>query len=334
MKLTRYENNPILQPLPGSSWENLCVCNPGAWYDGEQVHLLYRAAPEGDEHPIYFGLATSSNGKDFERSGPDPVFGPLDGTFEGGCVEDPRIVQFGDTYFVTYATRAYRPGAYYRGTIPLNHYTPDFPPEAPRAIRENLTRSALAATRDFKSWHRFGPITPAAQDDRDVLLFPERVDRLFVMLHRPSEWVGVDYDCSAPSIWLSFSDDLLSWRKDHLLATPEADWESKKIGGCTPPLRTEHGWLMLYHGVDESQAYHVGAMLLDIENPLKILGRTAEPILSPEMEYEREGLVPNVVFPCGNVVINGVLHVYYGGADRCCALATARLDELVDHLRG
>jgi len=332
MKLERYVGNPILEPVPGSSWESVCACNPAAWYDGEEVYLLYRGAPEGDEHPIYFGLATSTDGRRFERCGTEPVFGPCEGTFEGGCVEDPRIVKFDDTYFVTYATRAYLPGAYYQGKIPLNHHNPDFPPEAPLAIRENLTRSALAATRDFKAWHRFGPITPATEDDRDVILFPEQVGGLFVMLHRPAGWVGEGYGCGKPSIWMSFSDDLLSWRKDHLLAVPEAEWEAEKIGGSSPPIRTERGWLMLYHGVDANHAYHVGAMLLDLENPLKILGRTAEPILSPEMPYEKEGLVPNVIFPCGNVVIDGVLHVYYGGADRCCALATAPLDELVDHL--
>ncbi len=251
MKLERYDGNPILEPVAGSSWEDLCACNPAAWYDGEKVYLLYRGAPEGDEHPIYFGLATSRNGRDFERDGSDPVFGPCEGTFEGGCVEDPRIVRFGDTYFVTYATRAYLPGAYYRGTIPLNHFNPDFPAQAPLAIRENLTRSALAATKDFRTWHRFGPITPATEDDRDVILFPEQVDGLFVMLHRPAGWLGEGYGCEKPSIW---------------------------------------------------------------------------------MPYEKEGLVPNVVFPCGNVVIDGVLHVYYGGADRCCALATVPLDALVDHL--
>jgi predicted GH43/DUF377 family glycosyl hydrolase len=333
MKLERYENNPILEPVPGSDWESVCTCNPAAWYDGKRVYLLYRGAPEGDEHPIYFGLATSTNGRDFERDPANPVFGPCEGAFDGGCVEDPRIVQFGDTYFVTYATRAFYPAAYYRKIFPLNHFNPDMPPEAPLAIRENLTRSALAATRDFKTWYRFGPITRATEDNRDVIIFPEQVGGRFVMLHRPAEWVGEEYGCNQPSIWLSFSDDLLAWHEDHLLAVPEADWEGGKIGGSAPPLRTEHGWFMLYHGVDRNKAYHVGAMLLDLENPLKILGRTPEPILSPEMPYECEGLVPNVVFPCGNVVIDGVLHVYYGGADRCCGLATAPFDELVDSLR-
>lgn len=334
MKLVRYEGNPILGPVPGSDWENICATNPGAWYDDGQVHLLYRGGPDTDEHPIYLGLARSVDGFHFERVSARPVFGPDPGSFDGGCVEDPRIVKFDGTYFVTYATRMFPPAAYWRKLkeLTLTAYTPLLPPEAPVAARENLTRSALAATRDFKTWHRLGPITPASVDDRDAILFPERVGGRFALLHRPVSWVGPRYGCAKPSIWIALSDDLLIWPDDQILAQPHFAWESAKIGGSTPPLRTEKGWLTLYHGVDGNQVYRVGAMLLDLEDPRRVLARLPEPILEPERSYERAGLVPNVVFPCGNVVIGDRLFVYYGGADTCCCVATVGLRELVDEL--
>ena len=187
MKLTRYEKNPIISPTPGSDWADFCTCNPAAWYDGEQVHLLYRAAPKSDEHPIYFGYATSRDGVHFESVGDGPVFGPAPGHFDGGCVEDPRLIKFGDTYFVTYAARMFYPGAYWTG-MALNHYNPPMPEEAPLAVRENLTRTGLAATKDFKEWYRLGPITAADVDNRDVILFP-RKDKRRIFYDAPPRFV-------------------------------------------------------------------------------------------------------------------------------------------------
>lgn len=329
MKLKRYSGNPIIEPRPGSDWENVCACNPGAWYDGNRVYLLYRAGPDTPQHPIHLGLAESANGYDFQRVSDRPVFSPCPGHFDGGCIEDPRIVRFGDTYFVTYAARMFFPGAYWNPR-PLNAFNPSFPPEAPVAARENLTRTGLAATKDFRTWYRMGPITPADVDDRDAILFPAKAGGQFAMLHRPASWVGPAYGCERPSIWLSLSDDLPHWRHSQLLAQPVADWECAKIGGNAPPIRTDRGWLMLYHGVDERQVYRVGAMMLDLDDPHRILARTPEPILEPETPYERKGLVANVAFPCGNVVIGDTLFVYYGGADTVCAVATAPLKDLVD----
>lgn len=325
MKLQRYENNPIIQPVPGT-WEDICTCNPAAWYDGTKVSLLYRGGKDCDEHPISFGLAESADGFNFKRVSDQPVFGPSENGWDAGCIEDPRIVKFGEDYLVTYAARMFPPAAYWRKKFPLNAFNPPLPAEAPLAARENLTRSGFALTRDFHKWHRLGPVTPADADDRDAIIFPEKIGDEFVMLHRPATWG------KKPSMWLSFGEDLLSWREEHLLAEPAFDWECRKIGGSTPPIKTDRGWLTLYHGVDENIVYRVGAMMLDLEDPLKILGRAPEPILEPETDYERVGLVPNVVFPCGNVVIGDTLFVYYGGADKVCCVATCNLNELVDYV--
>jgi beta-1,2-mannobiose phosphorylase / 1,2-beta-oligomannan phosphorylase len=332
MKLKRYDRNPILSPLPDSPWESACTCNPTAWYDGKKVRLIYRAGPDNDIHPIYLGLAESTDGYSFRRVGNQPIFGPSENGFDAGCIEDPRIIKLGDVFFMTYATRLAPPGPYWKKTMPLNAYIPEYlrNGSAPAATRWNLTRGGLAVTQDFHKWLRLGPITDAAVDDRDVIIFPEQVGGRFAMLHRPGSWHGPEYGCAKPSIWLSFSNDLLSWSNNHLLAQPAYDWESNKIGGNAPPIRTPKGWLTLYHGVDDDFTYRVGAMMLDLNDPRKILGRTREPILEPEDACEREGLVKNVVFPCGNVVIGDTLFVYYGGADTHCCVATAPLAELAD----
>ncbi len=332
MKLERFDGNPILVPDRRRRWEGACVTNPGAWYDGRTVHLLYRAGPDTDAHPIYFGLARSRDGLHFKRVSKRPVFGPSADGFDAGCVEDARLVKFDGAFAVVYAARAFPPGAYWRKNIALTAHNPPLPAEAPAAARLNLTRSGLALTRDFKTWHRLGPITGPTVDNRDAILFPERVGGRYVLLHRPAGWVGRSYGCARPSIWISFAGDLLDWTAHELLASPVYAWEALKIGGSTPPIKTPRGWLALYHGVDEDHVYRVGALLLDLRDPRRILARTPEPILEPEMPYEREGLVPNVVFPTGNVVIRDRLFVYYGGADRVCCAATAPLRDLLDHL--
>ena len=334
MKLTRFDGNPILQPNPRARWESACVCNPAAWYDGKKVSLLYRGAPDDAEHIIYFGLAESRDGLHFRRVSRQPVFGPSADGFDAGCVEDPRIVKFGPTFYVTYATRLAPPGPYYRTKKPLYYHVPRHlkQSDSPAAAGTNLTRTGLAATTDFKRWHRLGPITPADVDDRDVVIFPEKVGDNFVMLHRPVTWVGPAYGCAKPSIWISTSTDMLRWTHSEILAESEFDWENGKVGGSTPPIKTPAGWLTLYHAVDHTKTYRVGAMLLDLKKPSRILARLPYPILEPEMDYERRGLVKNVVFPCGNVVIRDTLYVYYGGADTCCCVATTNLKELVGEL--
>jgi predicted GH43/DUF377 family glycosyl hydrolase len=177
-------------------------------------------------------------------------------------------------------------------------------------------------------------MTRPTVDDRDVILFPEKIAGQYVMLHRPDRWREPSHATNAPGIRIAFSDDPLWWEESALLATPQQPWESLKIGGNAPPIRTERGWLVLYHGVDEDIVYRVGALLLDLDDPTRVLARTRDPILEPETEYERKGVVDNVVFPCGNVVIAGRLFVYYGAADRCVGVAACRLDELTACLLG
>jgi len=326
MKLIKYENNPILRPDTTNDWENLCVCNPGAWYEDGKFYLLYRAGGDNKEHYIHLWLAISEDGFNFKRISKKPVFSPsVDGP-DAGCVEDPRIVKFEDTFYVTYAYRPYAPGQYWKADWkPLG----DPPSISPLCLKENIANTGLAISKDLKTFKRLGRITKTNLDDRDVILFPEKVNGKFVMLHRPKEWYGEKYGCAAPSIWISFSDDLMEWEDGQLLAKGECWWE-EKIGGSTPPLKTSEGWLTLYHGVDNKGTYRVGVMLLDLNNPLKIVARASDYIMEPEMEYETQGFYNGCVFPTGNVIVGDTLYVYYGGADKYCCVATCKVQELLD----
>ena len=333
MKLRRYQGNPILSPNPDNAWEDLAVFNPAAWYDAErgEVLLLYRAAESHPEYKCYFGLAKSTNGYDFERTSDQPVLSPSGDGFDGSTIQDPRMVKIGDWFYITYACRHFPFGQFW---LPEHeqYRPPVCPDEFPKYLRNNATLTGLLLTRDFQRFIRAGSLTDPLLDDRDVILFPEQVGGKLVMLHRPLEWCGPEYGCEHPAIWISTADDLLGFRQSKLLAKQQFDWEAGKIGANTPPIRTEHGWLTTYHAVGDDKRYRLGALLLDLDDPGKVLCRTRDWIMQAETDYEVEGYYRGVCFPCGKVVIDGTLFVYYGAGDKYCALATCELGELVDYL--
>lgn len=335
MILKKSESNPILSPNPSNDWENLAVCNPGAWYENGTFYLLYRAAGDDEDHYIRFGLARSYDGVNFERANKCPVFGPSCNGPDMGGVEDARIVKFGDEFYVTYAYRSFPPGRYW--TFPHDVVRlPQAGPDAPAVYRENIANSGLAMTKDFITWRRLGRITQSNLDDRDVILFPEKINGKFVLLHRPKEWVGEKYGCKHPAIWITYSDDLMVWneKSDLLMQGKIGTWE-EKIGGSTPPLRTKDGWLLLYHGVEEGGKgyYRVGVALLDINDPKKVIARSENFIMEPEFEYEIKGFYNGCVFPTGNVIVDDTLYVYYGAADKNIGQATCSVTELLDYLK-
>ncbi len=328
MKLKRCANNPVLSPLKKNAWESLSVCNPGAWYEDGTFYLLYRAAGEDKEHIIRFGLAVSKDGFHFERVSDKPILSPAADSPDSGGIEDPRIVKFDDVFYITYAYRPFPPGQYW---LPdkEKHRGPYGPASAPKVIRDNVANSGILTSKDMRTFRRLGRITRSDLDDRDVILFPEKINGKYVMLHRPKDWIGKKYSCEYPSIWISFSDDLLVWEGDHLLLKGTYPWE-EKVGGSCPPLKTEEGWLTLYHGVDGKGVYRAGVMLLDLDDPRRIIARASGFILEPEEEYEKKGLWPNCVFPTGNVLVGDEVFIYYGAADKYCCAATAKLRDLID----
>jgi beta-1,2-mannobiose phosphorylase / 1,2-beta-oligomannan phosphorylase len=332
MKLTKFSGNPILSPNPKNAWEDLCVLNPGVIYDeaNKRFVMLYRAAGNDREHYIYLGLAYSNDGINFKRFQDKPVLSPTPGNSDGGCVEDPRIIKLGDYYYITYASRTYPPGQYWRDDkLTIG----DRPGDAPYFVRANNTLTHLCMTKDFINYKKLGRITDSRLDDRDVIIFPEKINGKYARLSRPMEWCGKGFPCKNPSIWLSFSDDMLEWDKPELLMQGKQTWEDAKIGSSCPPIKTSKGWLHIYHGVSGADgAYRAGAVMLDLKNPAKIIARTKDFIMEPEFDFEIKGYYTGCVFPTANVVKDNVLYVYYGAADKYICLATVPFDQFIDDL--
>ncbi len=308
--LKRFEGNPILTPIESHSWEASEVFNPAALYAKGKVHILYRAMSK--DNTSVFGYASSRDGLHVSERLPEPVYVPRE-EFEqklnpggnSGC-EDPRLTKLGDTIYMCYTA-----------------FDGRHPP--------GVALTSIAAT-DFtaKRWKWTKPIRISSpdRDDKDAAIFPKKINGKYAILHRVD---GV-------SIWLDLVPDLkFSGGKvlgGKILMSPlETAWDSVKIGIAGPPIETSKGWLLLYHGVSRRGGhYKVHAALLDKKDPTRILYRTRNSILKPKMAYEKEGVVPNVVFPCSAVVIKKKLFVYYGGADRVVGVATIELNKLLGDL--
>ena len=335
MKLKRYEGNPILSPHPDHPWEDLAVFNPAAYYDEEkrQVLLLYRAAESHPEYKCYFGLATSNDGYHFERASDQPALSPSMEGFDGATIQDPRMTKMGEWFYVTYACRHYPFGQFWVPGGRDPYVKPDCGDGFPHYLKINATLTGLALTRDFKTWIRAGWLTDPLLDDRDVILFPEKVGGQYVMMHRPLEWVGPEYGTDEACAWISMAGDLMGFRESRLLIKNKYAWERFKLGINTPPIKTPQGWLTIYHAVGADKHYRLGALLLDLQDPGKVLHRTPDWIMEPEASYETEGFYRGAIFPCGAVVIDGTFFLYYGGGDKHCAVATCSLRELIGHLQ-
>jgi predicted GH43/DUF377 family glycosyl hydrolase len=330
MEFTRSEFNPILKPNPKNSWESCCVLNPAVIYEEDEklFYMIYRAAGNDETHYIYLGLATSKDGIHFDRCSDKPLLEPDKNGADGGGVEDPRITKIGDYYYLTYASRVFAPGQYWKKNPKQYGFKPEF---GPSVLLYNNTETHLAVSKDCRNWKKMGRITSAKDDDRDVVIFPEPINGEFYRTSRPTYRCGKGYKNPQPAIWLTHSTDLLEWDNPlELFYEGQEDWESFKVGASTPPLKTNKGWLLLYHGVSATDhAYRVGAFLLDLQNPRKILAKTKKPLLEPKMDYETSGFYNGCVFPTGNVIKDGILYIYYGAADHYICEASCSLDELL-----
>lgn len=310
----RYSKNPILTPNKDNWWESKAVFNCSVSFDGQNVHMLYRAIGEYDHYISRIGYASSSDGLQFDRRH-NIAINPTE-DYEKNGMEDPRITQIDGKIFVTY--------------VVLSEYVKNHP----------KIFSALAVTKNYDEFNKIGIITKDFDNNKDVIFFPDKFkvnsdfsnNSSFLILHRPTSLSNPDYQLSRPSIWLSISDSESTLTNSILLLKPEQDWENLKIGAGPSPIKTKKGWLLIYHGVSTDKIYRAGAALLDLDDPRKVIARTKQPILEPVEDYEKIGDVNNVVFPTGTVVIDKKLLLYYGGADRVCCVASASIDELVEHI--
>jgi predicted GH43/DUF377 family glycosyl hydrolase len=305
VKLIRSPKNPIIEPKPEKAWESGATFNPGAVQNGEITHILYRAINERSISSL--GYAMTTDGETILERSAEPVLAPADPWEELGC-EDPRITAFDGAFYVFYT-----------------------------AYSQRGPRIAAASTTDFRSFTRYGVVGPDF-DDKDCALFPERIGGKFAVVHRIAPNIEIEFFERIQRIdRVSQNPHLENYLKRvqaNVIMKPEREWEEKKVGIGPPPIRTDAGWLVIYHGVDSNTVYRAGAALLDLENPRRVIARTPEPILEPEKEYERVGVVPNVVFPTGAVVIKDELRVFYGGADKVCCVASVPMKLLMESLEG
>jgi predicted GH43/DUF377 family glycosyl hydrolase len=297
----RHPDNPILTTDDLPVLAN-AVFNPGATLvDGETL-LLLRVEDRRGLSALH--VARSHDGVHGWRVDREPLLAPEPGkTASEWGYEDARVVRCEELESWVITCTAFGPGG------PCVY---------------------LATTTDFESLDRAGVAVPP--EDKNAAVFPRRLGGQWCLLHRPVVAASGSFD-----IWMSRSDDLTSWRSPDRLMTcrPGGWWDHARIGIGPPPIETAEGWLLLYHGVRMTVAgglYRVGAVLLDLEDPLQVRARTDDWLMSPVAPYERIGDVPNVVFPCGAVVDGDVLRVYYGAADTSVALATASISELLEVL--
>ncbi|MEX0930531.1 MAG: glycosidase [Candidatus Paceibacterota bacterium] len=332
----RSEYNPILSPDPEHTWESRATFNPAVIQHEGVVYMLYRAIGGDANYVSRLGLARSEDGVHFERSD-TPWLAPSTPNDRWGT-EDPRMVSIDGTIYITYTAIS----------------QPVF--ESKDALRTDplIAQVNLISTRDFSYYSHQGLITPDLSDNKDTVLFPEKINDCFVMLHRPHRWskewfrsaqwdektaapIHPDDLPEKPSIWISYSKDLVSWF-DHAVVIEPTHETDEKVGAGAPPIKTEHGWLLVYHHVvkksEEKRTYAAKVALLDLEDPSSVTAKITDHVLEPRAAYETTGDVADVVFPTGAIVRDEVLYMYYGAADTHCALATAPLERILLELTG
>jgi beta-1,2-mannobiose phosphorylase / 1,2-beta-oligomannan phosphorylase len=223
----------------------------------------------------------------------NPVLSPHNGREDYRGVEDPRVTALDGRFYMTYTV-----------------------------FGENDWYPMIAVSDNLITWEDIGPLERAK--NKDHILFPGKIKGRYAILHRrPS------------SIWIGYSDDLITWTDHKILLNPrpKSDWDAKSVGGNGLPIKTEHGWVLFYHGYSDDHVYRHSVALLDLDDPTKVINRPKPFIMEPQEIWEIKGDVPNVVFSCTNLVVGDDLYFYYAGADRVIGLATAPFADVLEFAR-
>lgn len=323
LQLKKVAHNPLIAPQSHNHWESFNTFNSAALYEDGKVHLLYRA--QGYDYISVLGYASSSDGFTIDTRLKEPAYIPSeDFEYRGpvkpknishiyvsgggyGGAEDPRITRIDDRVYMTY--------------IAFDGYNP------PRVALTSILLDDFLNHRWL--WERPVIISPPGVVDKNAVIFPEKINGKYVIMHR-----------IYPDILIDFVDTLnfdgTWWLKGEYKISPRPNmWDSRKLGAGAPPIKTKDGWLLIYQSVGNQDPgkYKIGAMLLDLKDPTKVLHRANAPILEPNEHYENNGFKAGVAYPCGAVVIDDTLFVYYGAADSYVCLATANLDEFLSELK-
>jgi len=342
----RFAENPILRPadirpsIAGMKVE--CLLNPGVFRFNGKTWLLLRVAERPEQKPgttsfpildatgelqilefdnadpklnradpriisydgkdylttmSHFRLVASGDGINFREDQSYPaMFGQ--GELESYGIEDCRVAQIGETYYLTFTK-----------------------------VSEHGVGVGLRSTTDWRNILQHGMILPP--HNKDCAIFAEQIGGKYYALHRPSSpAIGGNY------IWLAESPDLVHWGQHRCLAHSRSGmWDSARVGAGAAPIRTPEGWLEIYHGADAEHRYCLGALLLDLESPWKVLARSREPIMEPVADYERSGFFGNVVFTNGHVVDGDTVTLYYGASDSVICGARLSIQEILQTFR-
>ncbi|HEY4493506.1 MAG TPA: hypothetical protein VJB98_02710 [Candidatus Paceibacterota bacterium] len=332
--LTKHKGNPIMGPTPHSPWESAAVFNPGAVLHDGRVHLFYRAL--GNDGLSRIGYASSADGIHFDKRSGYPVF--IAQNFEeaskhfpktsparlaydkvlyasgggwGGC-EDPRAVKIDGRIYLTFNM--------------FNGW------DSMRVAFTSLDENDL--NKMNWDWSDYAYLSPPGDRQKNWVLFPEKINGKFAVLHN----IDMGDTARVHIAYLDRLDQSLAPRqKDapdvHTLPDHVVAWHNRTRSAAAPPIRTDHGWLLFYHAMDKNDPgrYKVGAMLLDLNDPSKVLYRSAYPLIEPDEWYENDWK-PGIVYANGAVVKDGTLFIYYGGGDKYVAVAHTKLDNFMKKL--
>ena len=319
------------------SFENEGVLNPAVIYEGGFIHLFYRAVAKGNYSSI--GYCRLSDPFTVEKRLDMPVLS-AEFDYESHGVEDPRIVKIDDLFYLTYT--AYD-GANALGALAISKDLIHFEkkgiivPQITFTELCNLVGKNNSIIENYKPFNQINieQIKDIFIWDKNVIFFPRKIDGKFYILHRIKPDIQIitinNLDDLTKEFWLDFFKDL----KNNTLFSPKYDHEINYIGGGCPPIETEYGWLLIYHGVHSSKdgfVYSACAALLDLHNPKKEIARLPYPLFEPELDWELKGEVNNVCFPTGAVVFEDTLYIYYGAADEQIGCASLSLSDLLKEL--
>jgi predicted GH43/DUF377 family glycosyl hydrolase len=330
----------ILLSKTDLEFENDGVLNPAAIRDGDSVHLFYRAVRKGNHSSIGYcrldGPLTIA-----ERS--DKPFIVPEFEYESQGVEDPRIVKIEDLFYMTYT--AYD-GTNARGALATSKDLKQFTkqgiivPPITYSQFVFLAESAGKVNENYYRNHKFyyqeaDPEKKMMLWDKNVIFFPRKINGKLVFLHRIRPGIQIVCVADLKDLTKEFWKNYFLNLQEHIVLDPVHKHESNYIGSGCPPIETEHGWLLIYHGVEETQlglVYSACAALLDLNDPSKELARLPYALFSPEYKWELYGEVNNVVFPTGTSLFGNTLFIYYGAADTHIACASLSLSGLLAEL--
>jgi len=331
----------ILLSKTDYEFENEAVLNPAAYREGDNVHIFYRAVREGNHSSI--GYCKLDGPLTIAERWDKPFMIP-EFDYESQGVEDARISKIDDTFYLTYT--AYD-GINARGALAtskdLFHFKKHglIVPPISYAHFVYLVEKAGKVNKNYYHNHKFyyqeaDPDEKILLWDKNLVFFPRRIKGNLVFLHRIRPGIQLVSVKEIKDLTKEFWDDYFRNFQDHIVMDPEFEHESSYIGSGCPPIETEHGWLLIYHGVEDTDKGLVysacAAALLDIDDPRKEIARLTYPLFSPEYRWELIGDVNNVVFPTGTALFGDTLFIYYGAADSHIAVASLSMSELMKEL--